>query len=255
MGKFIKGQSGNQAGSSKKVRARSVIASSDPSPDASPDPRSLHERAVGRLTAIMDDPDAEVGHQLMAIRLLIGEDLASTIRSMEHDHDEDARRQERIQTAVGLVLGHHPEVGPDQAERYVCHCLDLMAPQTLTEVLKDRLGFWKSKPLTDETLGQIWVELGLPGNPGPESEPPAKCGFKELPTPDPDREYLQAQAVERERQRREKLKHPAAVPSPPTPFRGPEVEAEPTEPPVMPAHLDSRIISFGDLAIFPGLGE
>jgi hypothetical protein len=235
----------------------------DPIPDASPDPRGLHERAVAKLTSIMDDQGVEVGHQLMAIRLLIGDDLASTIRSMEHDERERAEAEQMTAAdlaAVEGLLADWPEMTRETAEEFVA---DLHAAVTerlpkgsLTEQLRRHLLGLPEPRLTaaekDAVIRQMYQKYGL------DYELP-KCGFKELPppapAPDPDREYLAAQAVERERQRREKLKHPAAVPSPPTPFRGPEVEAEPTEPPVMPAHLDSRIISFGDLAIFPGLGE
>jgi hypothetical protein len=230
--------------------------------------QTIHERVVAKLEAILSDPDAELGYQLAACRLLASDELASTIRDMEHGHTEEQARLGKIRTAVGLVLTHHPEVGPELAEQFVRACLEAMEPTNLTDTLRDRLGMWKAEPLTDGTLCEIWHDLSLPGDPGPELSP---CGFKELPppasppcgcgpAPDPDREFLARRAVEDERARREKLKHPAAPP--PTPFRGPEVQVVTPEQEAQElAERDRaeqqrqeqarRLVWFGDLPIDP----
>jgi hypothetical protein len=166
----------------------------------------------------MDDPEAEVGYQLAAIRVLVSEGLASTIRDMERDQSEEEARRDRVETAVALVLEHHPDISYEDAERFMIKLVEFTEPEDLTSLLEEKLGFWKPPEITDEVIRRLWSEVGLSGDPGPEPAPaPApRCGFRELPAPapapDPDREYLQAQAVELERQRREQVKHPGQVP-------------------------------------------
>jgi hypothetical protein len=288
LGKFIKGQSGNPSGSSRKVRARSVIASPDPSPDASPDPRTLHERVVAKLTSILDDQGVEVGHQLMAARLL--EMIrVNDIKVDEHQviisRRDAAIAEERAElakverkaaadlAAVEGLLADWPAMTRETAEEFVADLHAAVAERlpkgSLTEQLRRHLLGLPEPRLTaaekEAVIGEMYGKYGLDYEcsvgPEPEPDPPPKCGFKELPTPasgpapsgalpaDADREYLAQRAVQDERTRRQRIKDPAQVPPPPPP--APEPEPEPTEPPVMPAHLDSRIITFGDLSFYP----
>ena len=242
--RFKPGASANPGGK-PKPKPQPPDPAPDPSPDATPDPRGILERTVAKLTAIMDDPDAEVGYQLAAIRVLVSGDLASTVRYLERDRTEDATRRDRLERGVGLVREHHPEVGADVAERYVRECLDRMEPTNLTEILKDRLGFWKSEPLTDETLGQIWVELGLPGNPGPSEDgregrsdpasgvPPEDNSSSDLIPPPSD------------------LPPP---PSPPPPTPAPPSTPAPIRDEPTPAP-DRPFLDFGGLCFTPDLGD
>jgi hypothetical protein len=290
---FQKGQSGNPAGSSKRVRERARTSQETPAdpgpstphptdpplrgPGPPPDPQSLLERAVAKLAAIMDDPEAETGHQLMAIRLLINEDLASTIRAMERDHGEEESRRATVERGMRLVLEHHPEINPDQAEAYIRTVLREMEPRTLGEVLKDKLGFWSADPPQADMLTRIWHELGLPGEPDrppqtPSDEPTAPpavspapepdrpvaqeldrlpCGLVELTIPEkPDDSGMAGRHVDRP-----DPALPVAPLSKPTPIMSPEREAAGT------AERDRiererqaqerRIVWFGDLAIDP----
>ena len=79
---------------------------------------------MAKLTAIMDDPEAETGDQLRAIRLLIGHDLKSTIRHIEVDKHREQVQRDRLDGLVGLVLEQCSDVGPELAERFARACLE-----------------------------------------------------------------------------------------------------------------------------------
>ena len=97
---------------------------------------------------------------------------------------------------------------------------------------------WQSEPLTDETITRIWAELGLPERPGAAPEPPRPCGLKELP---------------------DQPAFPLAPLSKPPPIMTPEQEAqycdERDRAERERQELEAQVITFADLAIFPGLGE
>jgi hypothetical protein len=253
--RFQGGQSGNPGGKPRPKPQAAQEASLAPGPVERP---PLAERVVARLAAILDDPETEANTLVRACRLLMSEDLRAAIRAMEAEPERAAKLAEyqaRLDGGVAIVLSKHPDVDPDQAGLFVLECIKFQAPQTLTDYLKDYMGMWKPPALTEETIVRIWHELGLPGTPGPEPEPPPlPCGLRELPPP--DQTYLAAQAVEEERRRRQSITRPNQVkPAATTPADPSGARPEPAEPPVLPAHLDSRIISFADLAIFPGLME
>lgn len=172
----------------------------------------------------MDDAAAETGHRLMAIRLLVSEDMESVISAMECGQTEEQARRARIRKGIDVVRAYRSNVGYRDAEKYVTACLDAIEPTSLTGILRERLGFAEPS-LNDETVKRLWRELGLPGDPGPASDPEPepkpkpkqpRCGLVELPTP--DQAFLAAKALpasrgpEEERQRRERIKHPEQKP-------------------------------------------
>ncbi len=247
---FLKGASGNPRGRPPRSKPPADPASGVPPgqerPTAIPG-QTIHERVVAKLEAILSDPDAEVGHQLSACRLLVSEAVAAVIRHMEHDERERPAAEQMTAAdlaAVDGLLADWPAMARETAEEFVA---DLHAAVTerlptgsLTEQLRRHLLGLPEPRLTaaekDAVIREMYGKYGL------DYELP-KCGFKELPAPDPapapagalpadpDREYLAAQAVERERQRREKIKYPAqALPPPPPPPPPPAPKAPPPEP-------------------------
>jgi hypothetical protein len=271
MARYQKGVSGNPHGRPpRKPPSQESPSGAQPAPDPSADTRSTHEQNVDRLVAIRDSPDAEPTHVLMAVRLLemirvndIKVDEHQVILSRRDaaiaEVAAELAKAERLAAAheevVTALLEEWPELSRERAEDFLNELDEAVLCEkrkvSLTNMLERTLLGHPEPKVSNarrtELIEELYRRYGL--NEEPE-QPQPRCGLIELPPPDPDREYLAAQAVERERRRRELVKHPAAAPSPPA-----KVEAEPTEPPVMPTHLDSRIITFGDLAIFPGLGE
>ncbi len=219
MPKFVKGQSGNPAGSSRRARGRARMPkdeSSATSPsNPPPEPQSLHDEVLARLTAIMrTEPD--VGYVLGACRLLVDRRLAGPEDKLDlemisremHAKNAKADRMRALEergTAAGLPPNF--DIGPDG--------------QFLDEAdLRAKL---------EET----------------ERREAPKGGLRDLSPA--DQAILAARHVDQERHRRGQN-----VPEPPSVMK---VEPEPTKPPDLPAFMDSRIIWHGDLPVFPGLVE
>ncbi len=235
--------------------------------DASPAPspasdRPRLERVAEKLTAIVDT-DTDPDRVIRAGRLLASEELRATVRKMEMESEWRAQEPQRLAREKRLLDGVadvYPSLSPEDVERLTLELCEFSRPKDLATTLKREMGFWDPPPITTEVLSRLWLELGLPGDQGPNPEPRSPVAGKPRPLPDglrklppDDAARLAAREIEREYERRERIKHPGQVVPEPPAVRA--VEPEPTEPPDLPAYADPRVVWFADLPVFPGLLE